>query len=277
MKAKTNKFKNVLLQWYKNNKREYSWRNNSDPWSIYLLEVISQQTQLDRADKYFKRFIKEFPTPNDMATTSFKKILEIWSGLGYNSRAKRMFDSSKIIAEKSFDGLYPNFQQLPGVGPYTENAILSFAYNEKVITEDINVKRIISRYFGLDNPSKYIDSFSPILLKNTNSRKLNQALMDFGSSICKPRSPLCLDCPLEDTCDKYFNHEKKSTEKFLGSNREIRGNLIKLLLKKGELKVKTIQQELDADKDRLSEILEKMQKDGLVILNKNNIVEINPS
>ena len=277
MEARTKNFKNVLLQWYKNNKREYSWRNNSDPWSIYLLEVISQQTQLDRADKYFKRFINEFPTPNDMATTSFKKILEIWSGLGYNSRAKRMFDSSKIIAEKSFDGLYPNFQQLPGVGPYTENAILSFAYNEKVITQDVNVKRIISRYFGVDNPRKYIDAVSPLLLKNTNSRKLNQALMDFGSSICKPRSPLCLDCPLEDTCDKYFNFETKPSEKFSGSNREIRGNLIKLLLKKGALKVKTIQQELDTDKDRLNEILEKMQKDGLVMLNNNNLVEINPS
>ena len=277
MEARTKNFKNVLLQWYKNNKREYSWRNNSDPWSIYLLEVISQQTQLDRADKYFKRFISEFPTPNDMATTSFKNILEIWSGLGYNSRAKRMFDSSKIIAEKSFDGLYPNFQQLPGVGPYTENAILSFAYNEKVITQDVNVKRIISRYFGVDNPRKYIDAISPLLLKNTNSRKLNQALMDFGSSICKPRSPLCLDCPLEDTCDKYFNFETKPSEKFSGSNREIRGNLIKLLLKKGALKVKTIQQELDTDKDRLNEILEKMQKDGLVMLNNNNLVEINPS
>ena len=276
MEARTKNFKNVLLQWYKNNKREYSWRNNSDPWSIYLLEVISQQTQLERADKYFRRFINEFPTPNDMATTSFKKILEIWSGLGYNSRAKRMFDSSKIIAEKSFDGLYPNFQQLPGVGPYTENAILSFAYNEKVITQDVNVKRIISRYFGVDNPRKYIDAVSPLLLKNTNSRKLNQALMDFGSSICKPRSPLCLDCPLEDTCDKYFNFETKPSEKFSGSNREIRGNLIKLLLKKDTLKVKTIQQELDIDKDRLSELLKKMQNDGLVKLNTNNLVEINP-
>ena len=277
MEARTEDFKNVLLQWYKNNKREYSWRNNSDPWSIYLLEVISQQTQLDRADKYFKRFINEFPTPNDMATTSFKKILEIWSGLGYNSRAKRMFDSSKIIAEKSFDSLYPDFQQLPGVGPYTENAILSFAYNVKVITQDVNVKRIISRYFGVDNPRKYIDAISPLLLKNTNSRKFNQALMDFGSSICKPKSPLCLDCPLEDTCDKYFNFETKPSEKFSGSNREIRGNLIKLLLKKGALEVKTIQQELDTDKDRLNEILEKMQKDGLVMLNNNNLVEINPS
>ena len=202
MEVKTKNFKNVLLHWYKDNKREYAWRNNSDPWSIYLLEVISQQTQLDRADKYFKKFIKEFPTPNDMATTSFKKVLEMWSGLGYNSRAKRMFESSKIIAEKSFDDLYPDFQQLPGVGPYTENAILSFAYNEQVITEDINVKRIISRYFGIENPKKYIDRFSSLLLKNTNSRNLNQAFMDFGSSICKPRSPLCSDCPLENTCEK---------------------------------------------------------------------------
>jgi len=276
LEVKTKNFKNVLLHWYKNNKREYAWRNNSDPWSIYLLEVISQQTQLDRADKYFKKFIKEFPTPNDMATTSFKKVLKMWSGLGYNSRAKRMFESSKIIAEKSFDDLYPDFQQLPGVGPYTENAILSFAYNEQVITEDINVKRIISRYFGIENTKKYIDRFSSLLLKNTNSRNLNQALMDFGSIICKPQSPLCSDCPLEDTCEKFFNYEKKTLEKFSGSNRELRGNLIKLLLKKGRLKVKTIEQELDTDQDRLNEILKKMQKDGLVKLNTNNLVEINP-
>jgi len=276
LEVKTKKFKNVLLHWYKDNKREYSWRNNSDPWSVYLLEVISQQTQLDRADKYFQKFIKEFPTPNDMAASTFKKVLEMWSGLGYNSRAKRMFESSKIIAEKSFDDLYPDFQQLPGVGPYTENAILSFAYNEKVITEDTNVKRIISRYFGTDNPKKYIENFSSLLLKNTNSRNLNQAFMDFGSSICKPRIPLCSDCPLENTCKKYFNYEKKRIEKFPGSNRELRGNLIKLLLKKGNLEVKTIQQELDVDQDRLNEILKKMQKDGLVKLNTKNLVEINP-
>ena len=275
MVVKTKKFKNVLLHWYKDNKREYSWRNNSDPWSVYLLEVISQQTQLDRADKYFQKFIKEFPTPNDMAASTFKKVLEMWSGLGYNSRAKRMFESSKIIAEKSFDDLYPDFQQLPGVGPYTENAILSFAYNEKVITEDTNIKRIISRYFGTDNPKKYIENFSSLLLKNTNSRNLNQAFMDFGSSICKPRGPLCSDCPLEDACKKYFNYETRPIEKFSGSNRELRGKLIKLLLKKGNLNVKTIQQELDIDQDRLNEILKKMQKDGLVKLNTKNLVEIN--
>ena len=95
MEVKTKQFKNVLLHWYKDNKREYAWRNNSDPWSIYLLEVISQQTQLDRADKYFEKFIKEFPTPNDMANTTFKKVLEMWSGLGYNSRPKECLSHQK--------------------------------------------------------------------------------------------------------------------------------------------------------------------------------------
>ena len=277
MEVKTKNFKNVLLKWYKNNRREYSWRNNSDPWSIYLLEVISQQTQLSRADKYYKKFIEEFPAPKDMATSSLKKILEMWSGLGYNSRAKRMFESSKIIAEKSFDGLYPDFQQLPGVGPYTENAILSFVYNEKVITEDINVKRIISRYFGMKDPKKYIDQFSLLLLKNTESRKLNQALMDFGSNICKPRNPLCLDCPLENSCKKYFNLKTKPIEKFTGSNRELRGKLIKLLIKNGRLNINTLQKELNAENERFDKILKNLQKDGLIKFNKNNLIEINSS
>ena len=277
MEVKTKNFKNVLLKWYKNNRREYSWRNDSDPWSIYLLEVISQQTQLSRADKYYKKFIKEFPAPKDMATSSLKKILEMWSGLGYNSRAKRMFESSKIIAEKSFDGLYPDFQQLPGVGPYTENAILSFVYNEKVITEDINVKRIISRYFGVKNPKKFIERFSSLLLKNTESRKLNQALMDFGSIICRPRNPLCSNCPLENSCKKYFNLEIKSQEKFFGSNRELRGNLIKILLKTERININTLQQELNTDQEKLDKILKNLVKDGLVKLNRNNLIEINSS
>ena len=265
------------MRWYSKNKREYSWRNNSDPWSVYLLEVISQQTQLNRANKYFKKFIKEFPTPNDMASSSLKKILEMWSGLGYNSRAKRMYESSKIIAEKSFDGLYPDFQQLPGVGPYTENAILSFVYNKKVVAEDINVKRVISRYFGMKDPKKYINRFSYLLLKNTESRKLNQALMDFGSIICRPRNPLCLNCPLENSCKKYFNLETKSQEKFFGSNRELRGNLIKILLKNDGLNIKTLQKELNTENERLNKILKNLQKDGLVKFNKNNLIEINSS
>ena len=95
MEVKTKNFKNVLLHWYKDNKREYAWRNNSDPWSVYLLEVISQQTQLDRADKYFNKFIKEFPTPNHMATTSFKKILKMWSGLGLTIGPKECLSHQK--------------------------------------------------------------------------------------------------------------------------------------------------------------------------------------
>ena len=99
--------------------------------------------------------------------------------------------------------------------------------------------------------------------------------MDFGSSICKSRNPQCLYCPLENSCEKYFYYKTKTVEKFSGSNREIRGNLVKLLLNKGAQKVETIQVELDTDKNRLNKILENMQKDGLVKLKENNLVEIN--
>ena len=115
MEVKTKNFKNVLLHWYKDNKREYAWRNNSDPWSVYLLEVISQQTQLERANLYFEKFLIEFPTPKSMANSSLKIILKMWSGLGYNNRAKRLFEASKIIEKKGFDQIYPNFEALPGV------------------------------------------------------------------------------------------------------------------------------------------------------------------
>ena len=120
MEIKTRKLKQHLFSWYRNNKRTFSWRNTNDPWKIFLIEIISQQTQINRADDYYKKFIKEFPSPESMAKSSLKKVLELWSGLGYNNRAKRLYESSKILSESSFDSINPNFEILPGVGPYTK-------------------------------------------------------------------------------------------------------------------------------------------------------------
>ena len=173
MEVKTKKFKRDLLNWYKNNKRDYSWRETNDPWKILLLETISQQTQLDRADTYFKLFIKEFPNPETMASSSLKKVLILWSGLGYNNRAKRLYESSKILCETGFDKLYPNFEVLPGVGPYTNNAILSFAYHKKVITRDVNVDRVFSRYFGVDEVKTFIHNNKKTLLDRVSSRAVS--------------------------------------------------------------------------------------------------------
>ena len=195
MEARTKKLKIDLLNWYKKNKRAFSWRNTTDPWQILLIETLSQQTQLERANEYFDKFLLKFPSPKSMANSSLKIILKMWSGLGYNNRAKRLYEASKIIEKKGFDQIYPNFEVLPGVGPYTKNAILSFAYGEKVLAIDTNIERIIQRYFGLNDTKDFFKENSKYFLHNVDSRDINQAFMDFGSSICKSSNPTCRHLP----------------------------------------------------------------------------------
>ena len=275
MEVKTKKFKRDILSWYNNNKRRYSWRETNDPWKILLLETISQQTQLDRADTYFKIFIEKFPNPNSMASSSLKQVLSLWSGLGYNNRAKRLYESSKILSKTGFDELYPNFEVLPGVGPYTNNAILSFAYREKVITIDTNINRVISRYFGINDTKTFLNDNTKLLLDKVSSRDLNQAIMDFGSLVCKSKNPLCSICPLEKVCKKNIVNTKKKQEAFSGSNRELRGDLLKLLLSNNKLSLKKIEKTLSVDREKLLKATATLEKDGIITVKKNNLVEIN--
>ena len=275
MEIKTRKLKQHLFSWYRNNKRTFSWRNTNDPWKIFLIEIISQQTQINRADDYYKKFIKEFPTPESMARSSLKKVLELWSGLGYNNRAKRLHESSKMLSESSFDNINPNFEILPGVGPYTKNAILSFAYGDSVLAIDTNLERIITRYFGVDDAKDYLKRYSQSLLKKVNSKDLNQAFMDFGSMVCTSLSPSCDICPLETECSKYFSKIKKSYQKFEGSNREIRGKVLKLLLNEDQISKEELTNKLGEEEEKLNKALHGLQKDNLLIIKKNNIIEIN--
>ena len=275
MEIKTRKLKQHLFSWYRNNKRAFSWRNTNDPWKIFLIEIISQQTQINRADDYYKKFVKEFPTPESMARSSLKKVLELWSGLGYNNRAKRLYESSKILSKSSFDNINPNFEILPGVGPYTKNAILSFAYGDSVLAIDTNLERIITRYFGVDDAKDYLKRYSQSLLKKVNSKDLNQAFMDFGSMVCTSLSPSCDKCPLENECSKYFLKTKKSYQKFEGSNREIRGKVLKFLLNEDQISKEELINKLGEEEEKLNKALYGLQKDNLLNIKKNNIIEIN--
>ena len=275
MEAKTEKLKIDLLNWYKKNKRAFSWRKTTDPWQILLIETLSQQTQLERANEYFDKFLIKFPSPKSMANSSLKIILKMWSGLGYNNRAKRLYEASKIIEKKGFDQIYPNFEVLPGVGPYTKNAILSFAYGEKVLAIDTNIERIIQRYFGLNDTKDFFKENSKYFLHNVDSRDINQAFMDFGSSICKSSNPMCDMCPIESDCSKYFSNNKSSKEKFKGSNREVRGKIIKLLIREGHINNQKLFEEIDEDSEKVNKALEGLKKDNLIKFKKNNIIEIN--
>ena len=274
METKTKQLKKDLLTWYTNNKRSFSWRNTNDPWKILLIEMISQQTQINRANTYYQIFIKKFPTPESMAKSSLKNILKMWSGLGYNNRAKRLYESSKILAEQGFEEIYPNFETLPGVGAYTKNAILSFAYGDSVLAIDTNLQRIIIRYFGIDNTKDYVRNYSNLLLENINSADINQAFMDFGSSICTSSNAKCGICPLETNCKKYFPNSKNSINKFKGSNRELRGKIIRLLLEENQISVKEVEKKTREDESKIITAITGLKNDGLLKISKNNIIEI---
>ena len=275
METKTKLLKKNLLIWYKENKRSFNWRYTNDPWKILLIEIISQQTQINRANIYYQEFIKKFPTPESMSQSSLKTILKMWSGLGYNNRAIRLYESSKLIAEKGFKNIYPNFELLPGVGQYTKNAILSFAYGDKVLALDTNLERVLTRYFAIDSTKNYVRKYSDFLLAGVNSRDLNQALMDLGSSICTNSNPKCDICPLEKKCEKYILKSKISIEKFKGSNRELRGKIIKLLLVENKIAVKDIVKKTCEDEEKIITAINGLKGDGLLKIRKNNIIEIN--
>ena len=268
-------FKKNLRKWYKDNNRKYPWRDSSDPWKIFLIEVLSQQTQLERANKYYNKFISEFPKPINMARASKRKVLKLWSGLGYNNRAVRLHESSKVLSKKGFDGIYPNFKELPGVGEYTNSALLSFAYNEKVITLDTNVKRIIGRYFKVDNVDNFIKDNKNYLLNRFNSRDFNQSLMDLGSLICTSRNPKCSVCPLENRCMKYIKELNKKQQPFKNSNREKRGKIVKILINSKKVTSKDLANRLEIDEDKLIKLIEALKKDGIVKTSKNKYIEIN--
>jgi A/G-specific adenine glycosylase len=275
LETKAKKLKLELINWYKKNKRSFLWRNTTDPWQILLIETLAQQTQLERANNYFKKFIEVFPTPKSMANSSLKIILQMWSGLGYNNRAKRLYEASKIIEKKGFNQIYPNFDYLPGVGPYTKNAILSFAYGEKVLAIDTNIERIIKRYFGLNDTKDFFKENSKYFLQKVDSREINQAFMDFGSSICKSTNPTCSTCPIEKDCSKYFFNRKNTKENYKGSNREIRGKIVNLLVNEDSINNLKLLEELNEDSEKVKKALEGLKKDNLIKFKKNNIIEIN--
>ncbi len=275
MTTNINFFKKELKNWYKKNRRSFEWRDSNNPWKILLIETLSQQTQIDRADEFYKKFIRKYPTPKDMAKDSKKAVLKLWSGLGYNNRAIRLHESSKILSKYGFDELYPDFTILPGVGPYTNSAILSFAYEKKIIAVDTNIKRIIKRFFRTDNVDVFIEKNTDLLLKNFNSRDFNQGLMDLGSTVCTSRNPKCEICPLELSCKKYIVQEIKISKKFEGSMRQKRGRILKILLLEKGVTMARLSKELEITNKATEEVVQSLMRDDLISISKNKVIVIN--
>jgi A/G-specific adenine glycosylase len=203
------KIQTKLLQWFKKNGRDLPWRKTRDPYAIWVSEIMLQQTQVATVIPYHQKFLKSFPTIHHLAKSDLSKVLKVWEGLGYYSRARNLHRASQIVLTR-FHGKIPETLKdllgLPGIGRSTAGSILSFAFHKDAPILDGNAKRVLSRLFTVSsNPVKsktegLLWQISESLVPKGFSNPFNQALMDLGSMLCTPKEPECDRCPLHRFC-----------------------------------------------------------------------------
>ena len=205
-------FSNKLINWYNHNKRDLPWRKTKDPYKIWVSEIILQQTRIEFGIKYYNKFLKRYPDVKKLANSKEIDLMKIWEGLGYYSRAINMLKTAKIVLN-SFNGVFPleyeQLIQLPGVGDYTASAISSICNDELQVVVDGNVLRFLSRMHKIDLPiesiktKKYFKKLGFKLIQDVKPGDFNQALMDYGSTICKPKKFDCNNCLFSIDCKAY--------------------------------------------------------------------------
>ena len=206
----------ILTDWYQANKRDLPWRKTSDPYHIWISEIILQQTRVNQGMDYYLRFVERFPTVYDLANAHEDEVLKYWQGLGYYSRARNIYKAAQQIVEK-FNGEFPKVHsevlQLSGIGDYTAAAICSMAYDQPFAVVDGNVYRVLSRLFEIKTPidsgagKKLFAELAQKLLSTAEPATHNQAMMEFGALQCIPTSPNCEICPLKMVCAAFKSNE----------------------------------------------------------------------
>ncbi len=206
---KTTADQKTLLDWYKTNKRPLPWRKNREPYSVWISEIMLQQTTVTAVIPYYEKFMKIFPTLKDLASAPESKVIKNWAGLGYYSRARNLYKAALILNKQGFPKTYKELLKLPGFGPYTSRAVSSIAFNENTGVLDGNVIRVLSRKNALLNKwwttagREELQNLSDQIVSNTPAHKTNQALMELGSTICTPSTPTCFLCPWLSSCKAH--------------------------------------------------------------------------
>jgi len=197
------RFRQNLLQWFDQHKRDLPWRRDRDPYHVWLSEIMLQQTRVAGAVEHYKRFLRRFPTIEKLAASRESSVLAAWSGLGYYRRARMMHAAAReIVRERS--GRFPTaaseLRTLPGIGRYTAAAIASIAFDEPVAVVDGNVERVLQRVVGKNIRGERLWQTAEGLLSQERPGDFNQALMELGATVCLPRQPKCLLCPVFNMC-----------------------------------------------------------------------------
>lgn len=204
-----------LCVWFKENHRELIFRKDKNPYSIWVSEIMAQQTRIDSMLPYYEKWMQDYPTIEALASAPIEKILKSWEGLGYYNRARKLYEGAKQVMCE-YNGILPDdydeLLKISGIGPYTAGAIASIAYNKEIPAVDGNVLRVISRLYELEDDiskQKTIKKVREIvqdLMKGSNPSDLTQGLMELGALVCMPQVILCNQCPLNQVCHAFNNH-----------------------------------------------------------------------
>ncbi len=249
----------ALLAWYEEHQRDLPWRRTTDPYPVLVSELMLQQTQAARVVPLFESFMERWPTVEDLASADAAEILAAWSGLGYNRRAVRLRQTARRIADEGWPTSAAGLAELPGVGPYTAGAIASISFGEAVPAVDTNLRRVISRWEGEPLEGRSLRDAAAQMVGDP-AGNWNQAIMDLGASVCRPREPRCGGCPVNEWCtDPAVYTPPPRQAAFEGSRRQLRGALVRahlagedlleigLALGRSEDEVRSAVGELDAE------------------------------
>lgn len=204
-------FATLLIDWFKENKREMPWRKTSNPYYIWVSEVMLQQTQVATVIPYYIRFMERFPTVTDLAKATLEEVHQYWQGLGYYRRGENLWKGAQVIQER-WNGIFPRepklMSEIPGIGPYTLGAICSIAFHLPLPAVDGNVMRVMSRWYCISDDigiAKNRKVFEAKVMENMpdNPNAFNQGLMELGALICTPKNPKCEECPVKALCKAY--------------------------------------------------------------------------
>ncbi len=194
-----------LLTWFDAHQRDLPWRQTKDPYQILLSEVLLQQTQVARGLVFFERFLRAFPTVEDLAAAPLEAVLKAWEGAGYYARARNLHKAAQVIAEHGMPTTLEGLLELPGVGRYTAGAVASIAFGLPVPVVDGNVRRVLARWLCEATPAdNWLWAYSEGFLEKTRSGDWNQAIMELGATVCTPKSPACGSCPVSSQCCAFL-------------------------------------------------------------------------
>jgi A/G-specific adenine glycosylase len=201
--AQVRSFRRSLLGWFDRHRRDLPWRRDRNPYRIWVSEIMLQQTRVAAVLEHYARFLKRFPTVPALASARESSVLAAWSGLGYYHRARRMHQAAKLIV-KEYGGVFPKsaeeWLEVPGIGRYTAAAIASIAFDEPVAVLDGNVERVLERLLGREEGKEIAWQRAEVLLDRQRPGDFNQAMMELGATVCTPRAPQCLICPVNSFC-----------------------------------------------------------------------------